>query len=41
MKKVVYWPLEFNEDSFRINVNLKGISNCFITPDKEYLVTMI
>lgn len=39
-KRVCYWPLEKNEDSFRINVSLKGISNCYVTPNNEYLVTM-
>lgn len=39
-KKLCYWPLEKNKDSFRINVKLNGISNCYVTPNNEYLVTM-
>ena len=39
-KKVAFWPLEKNEDSFRINVSLKGITNCYVTPSNEYMATM-
>jgi len=39
-KSVAYWPLEKNEDAFRINVSLKGITNCYVTPDNQYLATM-
>ena len=35
-----YWVLEKNIDSFRIGVSLKGISNCYVTPNDEFLVTM-
>lgn len=38
-RSLIYWPLEKNEDSFRINVSLDGIAHCFITPDNEYLLT--
>jgi hypothetical protein len=38
-KKIFGWQLEFNEDAFRINVNLNGVTNCYITPDNEYLTT--
>ena len=34
------WHLEKNEGGYRINVSLKGVSNCYITPDDKYLVTM-
>lgn len=38
-KKIAFWPLEKNEGAFRINVPLKGISNCYVTPNNEYLAT--
>mmetsp|Transcript_13962 Transcript_13962/g.10068 ORF Transcript_13962/g.10068 Transcript_13962/m.10068 type:complete len:434 (+) Transcript_13962:395-1696(+) len=36
-KYLHYWQLEHNEDAFRINVNLKGTNNSYITPDNTYL----
>lgn len=39
-KSIAYWPLSYDE-FFRINVSLKGVSNCYVTPDHSYLVTMI
>ena len=39
MQRIIYWPLEKNEDAFRINVKLDGITHCYITPNNEYLVT--
>ncbi len=38
--QMVYWPLEKNEDAFRINVNLKGVDNCYMTPDNMYLAIL-
>jgi len=39
-KQINYWQLEKNDDAFRINVNLKGANNCYITPDNMYLALM-
>ncbi|CDW84994.1 wd-40 repeat protein [Stylonychia lemnae] len=35
-----FWVLEDNADAFRIRVELKNVSNCYVTPNNEYLVTM-
>ncbi|CDW81032.1 (myosin heavy-chain) kinase [Stylonychia lemnae] len=36
-----YWILEDNADALRIRVELKNVSNCYVTPNNEFLVTMI
>lgn len=41
LRRAAFWPIELNENAFRINVSLKGVSNCYVTPDNNYLVTMI
>jgi hypothetical protein len=38
---MAYWPLEKNENAFRINVPLKGISHCYVTPNNDYLISTI
>lgn len=38
--KVHFWPLEFNEDSFRLSIPSDKITNCFVTPNDEYLAIM-
>jgi hypothetical protein len=37
---MVYWQLEKNEDAFRINVELKGVQSCYMTPNNMYLALL-
>jgi len=36
-KPVMFWSLEKNEDAFRINVDLKGVNSCYVTPNNMYM----
>lgn len=36
-KKVYYWPLEFNPDSFRLPLSMEGVTNSYVTPNHDYL----
>jgi WD40 repeat protein len=40
LQKAAFWILEKNEGAFRINVPLKGITGCYVTPDSEFMVSM-
>ncbi len=33
----MFWSLEKNEDAFRINVDLKGVNSCYVTPNNMYM----
>ena len=36
----MFWQMENNVDAFRINVNLKGANNAYITPNNMYMAIM-
>lgn len=40
-RDIAYWNLQNDAYASRINIPLKGISSCYVTPDNEYLATMI
>lgn len=40
IKSLGFWVLESNKNAFIIGVPLNDISNCYVTPNNEFLVTM-
>ncbi len=39
-QKIAFWNLENNEDAFRIKISLKGVNNCYVTPDNMHMGLM-
>ena len=39
-RRLMFWTLEKNDDAFRINVDMKGVNSCYVTPQNTYMALM-